>query len=113
MIGQGPLSCFEDFSWKVVVSRLCFGLPLHDGRKNLQPVQLNRINDFHHTQSTILGHDPGFSPFLISPILNHALFPLTPDFVGSNSFPVMFQGLFGSISFPRAVPCLMKDSFLG
>ena len=42
------------------------------------------------------------------------LFPaLTPDFVGSNSFPVMFQGLFGSISFPRAVPCLMKDSCLG
>merc|ERR1719239_1870512 len=34
----------------------------------------------------------------------------TPDFVGSNSFPVMFQGLFGSISFPRAVPCVMISS---
>ena len=29
----------------------------------------------------------------------------TPDLVGSNSFPVMFQGLAGSISFPMAVPC--------
>ena len=78
-------------------------------------------NDLHSVIHNPISQDP--LPRYLLPmiffcqsglILSHVLFPtLTPDFVGSNSFPVMFQGLFGSISFPIAVPCLMKDSFLG